>query len=244
MNARVLPNRNAILPLLPKGKIIAEIGVAFGDFSQTLIECCAPRTFIAVDIFTLHELETLWGRPARDTFGDRSHLDFYLARFADLVRQGVVQVIHKDSVSALEQLDDQSVDIFYVDANHTYESVSKELSTIKNKIAPDGYIILNDYIMNEVGFSNAPYGVAQATNEFMIENDWEMMYFALHEYMYCDVVLRKFGVADTQPAQQRITALEQENARLRRDIDLIRASTSWRVSSPIRALRQLLPRRP
>jgi hypothetical protein len=147
-------------------------------------------------------------------------------------------------------LEDKSVDVFYVDANHTYESVSAELSIIKRKITDDGFIIMNDYIMNEAGFSNAPYGVIQATNEFMISENWEMTYFALQPYMYCDVVLRKVGEAafsgstmwapkETLAAmlQERLTAIEQQNTELRQALDAVRASTSWRVTAPLRTLR-------
>ena len=57
----------------------------------------------------------------------------------------------------------------------------------------DRWIILNDYIMNDAGGSNAPCGVIQAANEFMIAENWEMIYLAFHVYMFCGVVLRRAG---------------------------------------------------
>jgi hypothetical protein len=47
---------------------------------------------------------------------------------------------------------------------------------------------MNDYIMRDLG---GEYGVIHATNEFMIAENWEMIYFALEQNMFCDVVLRK-----------------------------------------------------
>ena len=190
-NCRVLSDRMSILPLLPKGRVIAEVGVAFGDFSQEMIGICQPGRFIGIDSFTLHELPAVWGKPRQETFGELTHEQYYRRRFAEPIRRGVMEVLAGDSCDALARLPDRSVDIFYVDADHSYESVRGELSIIKHKIRPDGLIILNDYIMNEAEFSHHPYGVIQATNEFMIAEDWEMIYFAFQFYMYCDVVLRK-----------------------------------------------------
>jgi hypothetical protein len=190
-NARVLSARDAILPLLPKGKVICEVGVGLGDFSDRFIRVCEPKTFIAIDLFDLHLLSELWEKPISAYFGDRTHGAFFRDRFAELIRQRRMLVLEGDSAAMLSGLADRSVDIFYVDANHFYESVSRELSIIKDKVADDGLIILNDYIMTAAGYDNVPYGVIQATNEFMVRENWEMIYFALHNYMYCDVVLRK-----------------------------------------------------
>lgn len=254
-NARLLPDRDAILPLLPKNKVIAEVGVALGDFSHKLLSICEPRHFFAVDLFDLHEIPELWGRPAKELFGGRTHSTFCRERFVELIGRKKVTVLEGDSVAALATLDDASLDIVYVDANHTYDSVKQELGIIKRKIADDGIIILNDYIMNEAGFSNAAYGVIQETNEFMIAENWEMMYFAFQSYMYCDVVLRKTSsapvalpevrVVDQHSAalSQRNAELEARNASLEQALETVRTSTSWRITAPMRALRRSLATR-
>jgi len=239
-NARLLPDRYEILPLLPKGRVVAEIGVALGDLSENFLLTCQPREFIAVDLFKLHEIPMLWGKPTAELFGNRTHGEFYRERFAEPIRQGRMRVIEEDSVKAIEGLPDHSVDIFYVDADHSYASVAGELAVIKRKVRDDGLIILNDYIMNEAGFSNAPYGVIQATNEFMLSENWEMIYFALQSYMYCDVVLRKASSRGAAPAGERLAALEQQNAALHQALEAMRASRSWRLTAPLRSLRQSL----
>jgi hypothetical protein len=253
-NARLLPNREAILPLLPKHKVIAEVGVALGDFSDQFICVCEPERFIAIDLFDLHLIPALWGRPTKELFSGGTHGAFYRKRFADLIDRRQVMVLEGDSATSLTMLDDASLDIVYVDADHTYESVRRELAIIRRKVKDDGWIILNDYIMNEAGFSNAAYGVIQATNEFMIAENWEMIYFALQEYMYCDVALRKVGntaailmpeIPDERvaPLQRRNAELEARNASLARAVDAMRASTSWRITAPMRALRRSLASR-
>ncbi len=53
---------------------------------------------------------------------------------------------------------------------------------------------MNDYIIED-WLTRERYGVVQTTNEFIIRERWEMVYFALHNGMFCDVVLRKLRSA-------------------------------------------------
>jgi len=54
--ARVLPDRLAALALWPREAVIAEVGVALGEFSSKILAACQPRRFLAIDTFALHEL--------------------------------------------------------------------------------------------------------------------------------------------------------------------------------------------
>jgi hypothetical protein len=189
-NAKVVAQRNSILPSLPKGKVFAEIGVALGDFSEIVLKTCEPSKFIAIDHFSLHGAPQMWGGKVGEALGDREHLDFIKDRFREEIGCGKFVTMQGDSVKMLSLLDDASIDIFYVDANHSYDSVKAELDVIKHKVADGGWIILNDYIMAD-WLTNDPYGVVQATNEFMVREGWEMRFFALHTGMFCDVALTK-----------------------------------------------------
>ncbi len=113
----------------------------------------------------------------------RTHGDFYRSRFAAEIASGQVEILRGDSAAAIAGLPDESVDVFYVDADHTYEGVRRDLDALLPKIKPDGLIVLNDYIPAEIGFSNLPYGIIQATNEFMVAHGWEMTYFAFATVM-------------------------------------------------------------
>lgn len=192
-NARLVPDRQALLQLLPRGGTVVEVGVALGDFSESLIRICEPELFIGIDLFEVHTYPALWGRPTVEIFGSRSHAEFYRDRFAEPIAAGKMRVLEGDSALALERLDEKSVDLFYVDADHSYEAVCRDLAVIKRKVKDTGLIIMNDYTMADVVGSGEPYGVIHATNEFMVAEQWEMTYFALQGWMYCDVVLRKIG---------------------------------------------------
>lgn len=189
-NARLLAHRTEILPLLPKNAVVAEVGVALGDYSEEFFRKCDVKHFIAIDLFDLEKYPGMWhGRVGKELAG-LSHIEYYRKRFADHIQSGKMLTLVGPSVESLETLQDRSVDVFYVDANHSYAAVSAELAAIRRKITPDGIIVMNDYTMYDY-VTGTPYGVIQATNEFMIEHDWELIYFALHSGMYCDVAIRK-----------------------------------------------------
>jgi hypothetical protein len=53
----------------------------------------------------------------------------------------------EDAVSFFE---DKSIDLIYIDGNHTYECVKKDIELWKPKIKNKGYICGHDYILKEV----------------------------------------------------------------------------------------------
>ena len=270
-HARVVPNRLAALSLWPKDAVIAEVGVALSEFSEAILNVCRPRRFLAIDRFDLHHLPALWRHPTAAYFGGRTHGDYYRDRFAREIATGRVEILEGDSAGVIAALPDESVDVFYVDADHYYEGVWRDLNAILPKIRSGGLIVMNDYIPAETGLSNEPYGVIQATNEFMVRHGWEMAYFALAYAMYCDVGLRKADPAlayeppavdaraaymamallgpetfhRRNPADIRlIEAQEAEIARLETALRVMRQSTSWRLTAPLRALARRLGRHP
>ena len=269
-HARVVPNRLAALTLWPRDAVIAEVGVALGEFSKAVLAVCRPRRFLAIDRFDLHQLPALWGIPTSEHFNGLTHGEFYRSRFAAEIASGQVEVIEGDSASVISAMPDCSVDVFYVDADHTYDGVRRDLDTILPKVKPDGWIVMNDYIPAEIGFSNATYGVIQATNEFMITHGWEMVYFALAYVMYCDVGLRKASSAidkvlpeiDARAAylataltgtkalnprssaeDSLLEALQIRIANLEKALTMTRQSSSWRMTAPLRAIARALGRR-
>ncbi len=230
----LLADREAILPLLPKAAVFAEVGVGTGGFTRTVLAACAPSRFVAIDEFRLHELPELWGQPREAVFGDGTHLDLYRAHFAGPIAAGKMQVLQGDSADCLAQLDDASLDIVYIDADHRYEAVRRDLALARRKVRAEGWIIVNDYLMVAELGAALPYGVVHATNEFMIEQDWGLQYMALQTRMFCDVVLRP---------RRLIRDAATENAALRAEVGLLRGSTSWRITRPLRAVGSLLYRR-
>jgi len=189
-NARLLPSRFSILPLLKKGGTFIEVGVAYGDFSERVILETEPAKFIGVDLFGFHEKERVWSRSPRERFGDLTHEQYYRRRFQDRIQTGQVEVLAGDSAKMLANVPSASVDTIYVDAAHSYKAVIAELGHADRLLKPDGLAVLNDYVFFDHN-GMAPYGVIQAANEFIVENDWEVRYFALHPEMFCDIVIAR-----------------------------------------------------
>ena len=191
-NACILPKRQDILPLLPVGGVFVEIGVGLGHFSAMIMDICRPELFIGIDIFTIHEAAMSWGRPTIEIFNGKTHEEFYRDQFKRAIATGRMRVIAGDSSESLAKFDDASIDVAYVDANHAYDFVRNELALLNRKVNGAGWIVLNDYTVGAAtggGFKR--YGVIQATHEFMVEQDWEIMYLALHPTMHCDAALRR-----------------------------------------------------
>jgi SAM-dependent methyltransferase len=238
-STRILPDRSAALALWPTGAVIAQVGVALGEFSTKILAVCRPCRLLAIDRSDLHALPVLSGRPTRDHFDDDStHVDFERDQFANQIADGQVEVIPGDRTAAIAQLPNSSVDVFFVHSNHSYDGVRRDLAALVPKVKPDGWIVMKDYIAADVGLSSAPYGVIQATNEFMIEQGWAMDYFAFAHPVHGDVGLRKVAFAGSRGLE----ALRSYVADLETALTITRRSTSWRITAPLRAIGRALGR--
>jgi hypothetical protein len=226
------------------------------------MDICHPRRFIAIDNFKVHEQAELWGKPTSHWFGGKTHGGFYRDHFAAEIGAGIVAVIEAESDAGIGELENASVDVFYIDGDHSYESVRRDLAAAVLKVRPDGYIILNDYILVDHLGATVPYGVIYAAHEFMIQQNWGMQYFALQTTMFCDVVLRRKDHlrrpdivmremmalqrfderTKMAAARQDVTSIEQENIALRWEIQALRASSSWRMTAPLRAAKRIVQR--
>lgn len=187
--ARVCANRYEVLQLLPKGGTAVEVGVAYGDFTDHILEQLQPQRFIAIDTFGIQAGNEPWGRKLLEE-GRCTHLEYYQGKFRPWIEKGIMTCKQGLSWEMLRQLPDRSVDYLYVDADHSYASVRKEIDAFKSKIKEGGLVQFNDYTYFD---QNAlmPYGVPKAVHEFMQEEGYEMLYLCLHPQGFYDVVVRK-----------------------------------------------------
>ncbi len=135
--------RGRLLAQMPKGAVVAEIGVWEGKFSRRILEECAPAR--------LHLIDPWEYMPefANTGFGRRKNRDLMevkypevAAAFADDPRV----VIHRaTSGLALGALPDGSLDWVYVDGNHNEPFIGDDIALCLRKVRPDGIIAGDDF---------------------------------------------------------------------------------------------------
>ena len=144
------PKRSFVVDFLPRDSVGAEIGVHYGDFSAILLQAVAPRTLHLIDPWR-HETGPEY---ARSLYGGRAsgaqaemdaRYEGVLERFADEIARGQVIVHRSSSEVALAELPDASLDWVYIDGNHRYEFVVKDLELSLAKVRPGGVVTGDDY---------------------------------------------------------------------------------------------------
>lgn len=184
-NCRVLSTREDVLKLLPKQMVVAEIGVAYGEFSRQIIDNTNPIKFYAIDYFKGDEF---WGR---NTFSENklSHIDYIKQQFKVEIDKGIFHIEQGLSWDVLNNFEDNFFDYVYLDAGHDYESVKKDIHVLLKKIKNGGIIQFNDYLLYD-WVSNLPYGVVRAVDELLQNKQHEVLYYCLNTAGFNDIVVR------------------------------------------------------
>ncbi len=179
-------DRVSAIKLLPANGLYCEVGVAYGEFTDKVIEMLHPKEVHLVDRFDIPMDFDYWGKTyLRDT--GLPHLLYIRKKYPDHDR---VKLHVGDSSVALSKLTDNYFDIIYVDAGHTYKEVTKDIEQSFRVIKNGGYIIFNDYTYisptEQMG-----YGVYKAVNEFLDNNPkCRIVYYALGKDKMDDIAIK------------------------------------------------------
>ena len=133
--------RQALLEIMPKGGICAEIGVWDGGFSEKILATTEPQTLHLIDpwLFQPDFNNSAFGREAH-----RNKMDGKYLAVKEKFKGDERVVIHrKMSDEALNGFGDASLDWLYLDGNHNYEVVSNDLKLALRKVKPNGMAFLN-----------------------------------------------------------------------------------------------------
>lgn len=141
----IIENRNKLLNLIEKDLIIAEIGVFEGEFSKIIFNECKPKKLYLVDLFNGY-----FGSGDKD--GNNYHyvqLEDEMKKIQNYFINNTNVIIEKnDSVKFLNSLEDNYLDMVYIDADHSYNSVLNDLKIAFKKVKSGGYICGHDYVKN------------------------------------------------------------------------------------------------
>ena len=159
-------SRNEFILSLEKNLKICEVGVFKGQFSKFIFESINPSELHLIDLFegVCH---------SGDKDGENiEYINLCLSYENLLIKYRNENVkIHKGySKNILNNFEDNYFDMIYIDADHSYESVRKDLDLSFKKTKLGGIISGHDYIKEN--FS----GVYRAVNEFCIENKLKIDY--------------------------------------------------------------------
>lgn len=127
-----MSRRQFLLELLPKHAVCAEIGVWKGDFASEILRATQPRRLHLIDPWK-HEAgeeyqEAWYGNRLRlDQAGIDGIYEAVCARFETETRAGTVEIHRGRSGEVLSAFPGGYLDWVYIDGNHLYEFVIRDL---------------------------------------------------------------------------------------------------------------------
>ncbi len=174
--------RQALLDCLPKESVVAEIGVAEGNFSQEILQQALPRKLHLIDPW-LHQDAEDYATDPNNVCQSEADLRWLAVqdKFRSLVDNGFVEIHRAFSHEAVQTFPDGYFDWVYIDAMHTYEACLDDLRLYDAKVGPEGFICGHDYA-NHPGAQHMQFGVVEAVNEFVQESGYEFMLLTYEPY--------------------------------------------------------------
>jgi SAM-dependent methyltransferase len=154
----LLSDRTELVRRLPRQAVVAEVGTEYGNFAKTILEIAESREF--------HIFDHSFGR-------------FNRAFFDSEILSGRVILHEGDSSTEMSKLPEALFDWIYIDGDHSFEGVSRDIREAKRLIGPDGFLIFNDYTVYSP-LERTQYGVMRAVNDLCLDEDFEIVMFALN----------------------------------------------------------------
>lgn len=190
----LMTEREQLPRFFPKGAAGAEIGVAHGDYSAVILEAADPGELHLIDPWShleegsdplqaagflagLDEPGVVFGAPPPNLGGDEDHARV-VARFAGDPR---VHLHRQYSYKAAPGFAAGSFDFVYLDGNHHYEFVLRDLQDFATRLKPGGLLFGHDFF--EDAFAGREhYGVVDAVNTFLKRSDFRFIMLTWEPY--------------------------------------------------------------
>jgi predicted O-methyltransferase YrrM len=137
-----------------------EVGACFGYYSEILCKNIPDLQLVAVDN---------WNNSRNSSREKKAGISGEEATKAKLAPYNAA-VIKKNSVDAALDVPDKSLDFVFIDADHKYGSVKKDLEAWTKKVRPGGIVSGHDYYI----FPSGNRGVIDAVNEFVAKYNYAL----------------------------------------------------------------------
>jgi len=140
-----------------------ELGVQKAKYSEHILKNWNGRELVLIDI---------WRELPRESYNDvanvgadaqRENLSSAFDRIYSFGERATM--IRATGHRAVSMFDDNSLDFVYIDANHSYDAVTKDLGMWWHKVKKGGYLCGHDYPYHEV---------KKAVDEFCLNNGFKM----------------------------------------------------------------------
>lgn len=180
---QILIDRNALLARLPKNAIVAELGVAEGEFSAKILAITDPLKLYLIDPW---DGEKFARYPEEFMDVVQRKFDHEISRERVIIQRGY-------STQELQRFPDNFFDWIYIDTDHSYRTTVEELDLCRAKVKENGIIAGHDYVTG--GWqSKYRYGVVEAVHEFCMKHGWEMLYLTHEGDRHLSFALRQMQV--------------------------------------------------
>jgi FkbM family methyltransferase len=162
--------------LYPNG-VGVEIGVLRGEYSKLILERWHGGQLYLVDAW--RHLDNYIDMNGQD---DKYHYDCLIKTCENIKPwQHRAHIVRMDSVASANMFPDEYFDFVYIDADHSYEGVVRDMKAWWPKVKKGGLFCGDDYIPDDgdiwLTIEGQPpvyagkFGVRKAVNEFMAKND-------------------------------------------------------------------------
>lgn len=181
----------AVFDACDKQPVVAELGVLRGENALKLYNALNPKEMVLIDswspaandayspfdqlppwVESVDEYAYYYGGPMYDMATYDTLYQECLSRFAD---KDNVTVIRAETIAAIDEIkiktDIDKFDLVYIDANHQYEYILRDLMYYQNLVTDDGFILLNDCCHSLQG-TKQNLGVLEAMSSFIKRSDF------------------------------------------------------------------------
>ena len=209
-------SRNDILRALPNGNV-AEIGVARGKYSASILKFNNPNKLYLIDIWAKIDLSY------KDT--NMPEQEIQESRFNDIKKiyhnNSAVEIIRKKSDEAAQLFENSFFDWVYIDADHSYQGCLRDLNCYDKLVKETGYILGHDF----GNVIKRGYGVRKAVFEFIMKNNYFFTYLTLDEQKEIIIsnkkILFKNGSFVISKNEQSHKILKKKLTALKNELDRI-----------------------